>query len=466
MTAASSDLHWLSIGELGRRFRARELSPVDVTGAMLDRIARLDGRLHSYLTVTAEAARAAARAAEQELRAGRDRGPLHGVPIALKDLVETKGVATSAGMEILRHHVPEEDACVALRLREAGAVMLGKLAMTEGAYATHHPSIPGPVNPWNGERWTGVSSSGSGVATAAGLCFGSLGSDTGGSIRFPSAANGIVGIKPTWGRVSRHGVFPLAASLDHVGPMCRTVRDAALLLGVIAGHDAGDPTSLRAPVADFTAEIGRGVRGMRIGIDERWIREGMDDEVTGLVLEAARVLESAGAALHAVRVPPTEDLVRVWPVVCAVECAAAHEPYFPARESEYGPDLAALIHAGRSAPATAYAKAHEQRLAFAGRLAGLFEEIDLLLCPSLGISPPPVVPSLPPLSEELTLTLLRFTAPFDFSGSPTLSLPCGFGGDGMPVSLQLVGRHLEEALLCRAGHAYEQATEWHHRHPE
>ena len=465
MTATTSDLHWLSIDELGRRFRARELSPVEVTKHLLERVARLDGRLHSYLTVTAEAALAAAAEAERELRMV-DRGPLHGVPIALKDLVATKGVATSAGMAIFRGHVPEEDACVAVRLREAGAILLGKLSMTEGAYAAHHPSIPAPVNPWNETRWTGVSSSGSGVATAAGLCFGSLGSDTGGSIRFPSSACGIVGIKPTWGRVSRHGVFPLAGSLDHVGPMCRTVRDAALVLGVIAGHDAGDPTSLRAPVPDYASEIGRGLRSVRVGIDERWVREGMDDEVTGLVLGAASVLQRAGAELRAVRMPPTADLVRVWPITCAVECAAAHEPTFPARESEYGPDLAALIHTGRSVPATAYAKAHEERLAFAGRLAGLFEEIDVLLCPSLGISPPPVAPSLSAPNEDLMLTLLRFTAPFDFSGSPTLSLPCGFGGDGMPASLQLVGRHLEEGLLCRAGHAYEQATEWHLRHPE
>jgi amidase len=458
-------IHWLTIGELAEGYRTRALSPVEVTKALLERIARLDGRLHSYLTVTADAALAAAEQAERELRGGRDRGALHGVPLALKDLADVAGVVTSAGTTIRRDHVPTEDACVVARLREAGAVILGMLSMTEGAYASHHPAVTPPVNPWNAARWTGVSSSGSGVATAAGLCFGALGTDTGGSIRFPSACNGIVGIKPTYGRVPRHGVFPLAASLDHLGPMTRSVRDAAHLLRVFAGYDPRDPTSLRTPVPDYAAEAVEGIAGVRIGIDRRYVSEGMDARIAATVIACADVLRDAGAEVRDVTLPPWQELVQNWGVTCAVETAVAHQGTFPARAAEYGPELRGLIEAGNALPATAYARAHELRLAFAGGLRALFDEIDLLLCPSLGVPPPEANPKIQPEDVETGATLLRFTAPYDFTGSPTISLPCGFADDGMPVSLQLVGRHLEEGLLCRAGFAYERATDWHRRHP-
>ena len=463
--SADTAIHWLTIDELAERYRSRALSPVEVTKTLLDRIARLDGRLHSYLTVTPDAAVAAAEQAEQELRNGRDRGPLHGVPVALKDLADLAGVVTSAGTTIRRDHVPTEDACVVARVKEAGAVILGMLSMTEGAYASHHPAVTPPVSPWNAARWTGVSSSGSGVATAAGLCFGALGTDTGGSIRFPSACNGIVGIKPTYGRVPRHGVFPLAASLDHLGPMTRSVRDAAHLLRVFAGYDPRDPTSLCAPVPDYAAETDKGIAGARIGIDRGYVREGMDPRIAATVLDCAEVLRDAGAKVSDVTLPPWAELVQSWGITCAVETAVAHQGTFPARAAEYGPELRGLIEAGNALPATAYARAHELRLEFAGGLRALFEEIDLLLCPSLGVPPPEANPKIQPEDVDTGATLLRFTAPYDYTGSPTISLPCGFADDGMPVSLQLVGRHLEEALLCRAGFAYERATDWHRRHP-
>ena len=466
LRAMSSDtpIHWMTIDELAESYRSRALSPLEVTKALLERITQLDGRLHSYLTVTPDDALTAAKQAEDELRGGRDRGPLHGVPIALKDLADTKGVVTSAGTAIFRDRVATEDACVVARLREAGAVILGMLSMTEGAYASHHPSVTPPVNPWNAERWTGVSSSGSGVATAAGLCFGALGTDTGGSIRFPSACNGIVGIKPTYGRVPRHGIFPLAASLDHLGPMTRSVRDAAHLLRVFAGYDRRDPTSLRAPVPDYAAETMKGIQGLRIGIDRRYVGDGMDSAIAGKVLECADVLRDAGAKIRDITLPPWNELVQSWGMVCAVEAAVAHQEYFPARASDYGPGLRTLLEAGGAIPATAYARAHELRLAFAGGLAMLFEEIDLLLCPSLGVPPPEANPEIRADEGDIAM-LLRFTAPYDFTGSPTISVPCGFAADGMPVSLQLVGRHLQEELLCRAGFAYERATDWHRRHP-
>jgi amidase len=458
-----SEIHWLGAAELGRRLRARELSPVEVATALLARIERLDPALHAYLTLTPDAALAAAKEAESELAGGRTRGPLHGVPVAVKDLCDTRGVRTTAGTWVLRERIPDADACVVERLRAAGAVILGKLSMTEGAWATHHPNVPVPRNPWDAERWPGVSSSGSGVATAAGLCFASLGSDTGGSIRFPSAANGIVGLKPTWGRVSRHGVFPLAHSLDHVGPMARRVEDVAAVLGIIAGPDPRDPTSLHAPVPDYTAGLEDRVRGLRVGIDERWCREDQDAGIADRVLACADVLHREGAVLRAVRFPDCRELVSLWAVLCAPETVLAHRGLFPERADEYGPGFRAFLELGRSLPATEYARADALRLAFRGQLAGLFDEVDVLLCPSLGVPLPPREPRLD--GDDAPRELMRFTAPFDFSGSPTLSLPCGFTPDGLPTSLQLVGRHLEEAVLCRAGRAYERATDWHERHP-
>ena len=457
-------LHWLTLTELGGRIKAREVSPLEATRAQLERIGALDPQLHAYVTVTAERALAHALGAESEIAAGRYRGPLHGIPIAVKDLYWTKGVRTTWGTAVMGGHVPAEDATVVERLEAAGAIILGKLALTEGAYATHHPSVTPPVNPWNADRWTGVSSSGSGVATASAMCYGSLGSDTGGSIRFPSAACGVVGIKPTWGRVSRYGVFALGASLDHVGPMTRDVADAAAMLGVIAGHDPKDPTSLRAPVPDYAAAVQQGARGLRIGVDERFITEYMDAEVAGLVLACAGVLRAAGATIVPVKVPPVDDIVNRWALVCAAEAAAAHEGLYPERAAEYGPAFAAFLDLGRSATAVAYAKAHDARLHFSGALAGLFEDVDLLLCPSMGVETPPtgLTGANPPGEVN---AIMRYTAPFDFSGSPTISIPCGFTGDGMPASLQLVGRHLGEGSLIAAGAAYQQATGWQSRRP-
>ena len=272
------DLHYLSLDEVARRLRARKLSSVEATQAMLDRIGKLDPRLKSYATLTPERALADAKRLDAETAAGKSHGPLHGVPIAIKDLCDTEGVPTAAGMAIRRGHVPAKDATVVTRLKQAGAVILGKLQMTEGAYGVHHPSVDPPVNPFNAAYWTGVSSSGSGVATAAGLCFASLGSDTGGSIRFPSTMNGLSGLKPTWGRVSRAGVFPLAESLDHVGPMCRSALDAAIVLGIIAGADPDDPTAAPQPVPDYAAAAGAGVKGKRVGVPKNLI--GADADCT------------------------------------------------------------------------------------------------------------------------------------------------------------------------------------------
>ena len=365
-----------------------------------------------------------------------------------------------------RTSFPSFNATIVDRLERAGAVILGKLKMTEGAYTSHHPDDQGPLNPWNVNYWVGSSSTGSGVATSAGLCYGSIGSDTGGSIRFPSATCGLTGIKPTWGRVSRHGIFPLADSLDHVGPMCRSAADAAAMLGVIAGADSNDPTALQAPVPNYLAGIGDGVRGLRIGVDRRYTQEGIDPQVVAALLEAERTLADLGAEIRQVRFPSYERLVSQWIPMCSVETAEAHLETYPSRKSEYGPDLAQLIEQGGSVSGVEIAAIHHEQLKFSGALAALFEDIDLLLVPTM----PVPVPTLTKMSEygadpNVLLNILRFTAVFDFSGSPTITLPMGMASDRMPLSMQLVGPHLSEDVLARAAHAFQSATDWHTQRP-
>ena len=462
----ASDLPHLSLTEISSRIHSRELSPVDVTRALLERIERLDPRLRSYVTVLPSSALAQAARAERDLGQGKPRSPLHGVPVAVKDLCATKGIRTTCGTAVLADWIPDHDATVVERLSQAGAVILGKLKLTEGAFAQHHPSVAPPVNPWSAERWTGVSSSGSGVATAAGLCYGSLGTDTGGSIRFPAACNGIVGLKPTYGRVSRHGVFPLSVSFDHVGPMTRTVADAAAMLQVLAGFDPLDPTSRREATSDYSSGLGSSIRGTTIGFDEAYCTEGVDPQVASALVAALEVLGELGAETRPMSVPPVQELLEGWNPFVGVEAALAHQRTFPERSSEYGPDLRRFLELGLNVTGPQYAQIQAAREAFRGRLAMVFEGVDLIACPSM-MAPAPPLALLAALTEsqEAVPSLLKFTAPFNFSGSPTLSLPCGFSEEGLPISLQLVGRDLGEGDLLRVGHAYEQATDWHTRRP-
>lgn len=456
---------YMGLVEAGRAIAARKLSSVELTTAMLERIAALDPKLHAYATVTADLALRQAKAADAEIAAGRARGPLHGVPIAVKDLCYSKGIPTGAGMAIHRDFRPDHDATVVIKLAEAGAVSLGKLQLTEGAFGAHHPEITRPVNPWRADAWTGVSSSGSGVATAAGLCFGSLGSDTGGSIRFPSTANGITGLKPTWGRVSRYAVFELAGSMDHVGPMTRSAIDAAAMLGVIAGADANDPTASPEPVPDYLAGIDGGVRGLRIGID-RTLMSVADADVLGVTEEAARVLGGLGARIVPVSVPSVDWIVAEWATLCAVEAAVAHEATFPSRADRYGPVLRGLLERGRSVDGLTISKIWTARQNFTGALTHLMRDIDLLLVPAMNRAAQTWAAMEASGREPKEIAArLRFTAPFDMSGSPTITLPGGFTASGMPIGFQLVGRHFDEALVLRAGHAYQGATDWHARRP-
>ncbi|MBX9942906.1 MAG: amidase [Reyranella sp.] len=460
----AEDLHYLSLDEVARRLKARQVSSVEATRAVLDRIGKLDSRLKSYATLTPAQALADAKRLDAETVAGSSRSPLHGVPIAVKDLCNTAGIATAAGTTIHRGHVPTRDATVVARLKAAGAVILGKLQMTEGAYGLHHPEIAPPVNPWNAAYWPGVSSSGSGVATAAGLCFASLGSDTGGSIRFPSTMNGLTGLKPTWGRVSRAGVFALAESLDHIGPMCRSALDAALVLGAIAGADPDDPTAVPVPVPDYAGSIGAGVKGRRLGIPTNLI--GLDADAQGAFDGAVATLRAAGAVAVDVVLPEFDQAALQWRPLCGVEAALAHEATFPSRRAEYGAEFAALLDLGRGLSALELARLHLLRARVTGEIGHLLASVDLLLVPVMGTA----AWSIEAMAKagrgpEVVAARLRYTAPFDMSGHPTLTLPGGMTGDGVPVGFQIVARAFDEAGILAAGHAYQQATDWHLRRP-
>ncbi|HEX5264507.1 MAG TPA: amidase [Phenylobacterium sp.] len=464
---------YLSLRETAQRIAAREVSPVDLTGEMLARIAAVDPILKSYATVMADSAMADAQVAAREIASGRYRGLLHGVPIGIKDLCWTRGVRTMGGLAVRRGFVPQEDATVVARLRAAGAVVLGKLNLSEGAAAGYNPAMDVPLNPWNHDRWPGLSSSGSGVAVAAGLCFGAVGTDTGGSIRMPASANGVVGLKPTYGRVSRYGVMAMADSLDHVGPLAREVADAALMFDAMAGHDPLDPASLDAAPANAAKALGGGVRGLRLGVDRDYAFKGVDPEEAKALEAALKVLQAAGARIVEVRMPDVSDVPRYWGVICSHEMAAAHAGTYPARAGEYGPYLRAFLADGAAVTPEQLGEARRRQAALTAQLNELLATIDVLVSPASDAPAWPITHALQVGPRDdyhrawgaAQPRSAQFTMPMDLAGVPAICVPCGFSADGLPYSLQLTGRRLSEAMLCRAAFAYEQATDWRRRHP-
>lgn len=460
----AEELAYLELPEIAELIRSRQVTSEEVTGMILDRIEEYDKSLQSYVAVTAEQALQAARAADAEIARGGYRGTLHGVPVAVKDLACTTDAPTAAGGTINSHYIPSHEATVVERLRAAGAVITGKLRMTEGAYAEHHPALPTPVNPWDAGTWTGSSSSGSGVATAAGLCYASLGSDTGGSIRLPSSMNGVTGIKPTWGRVSRHGIFELAESLDHIGPMTRSARDAGAVLSAIAGEDPKDPTAVSVPVPDYAGDL-RLDRAPSIGIDWKLL-EIFDETLHAMLHGVIDVLKGLGWRIHGLQLPDFTKISADWERMCAVETAAAHQGTYPSRAEEYGPALARLIDIGQSMSATDYQELLRKRRAFTGQMNRIFQDIDLLLLPGTGLASPTMEEMAAlGLAPELLAKLLVPTAPLDVSGSPTITLPGGFTDRGTPLGFQLCGADFSEKLLVDAAHAFQSVTDFHRMHP-
>lgn len=457
-------MHYQSILDISSDLRAKKISPVELTSYMLERIDTLDSSIGSYLCVTAERALEQAQQAEREIMAGLSRGHLHGIPLAIKDIIFTSFANTTAGTRIHRDFRPTYSATVVDRLENYGAITLGKLATTEQAYAEHHPSLRTPKNPWKPGYFVGASSSGSGAATAAGMAFGTLGSDTGGSIRLPCAANGITGVKPTYGRVSRYGAFALADSLDHIGPMTRSAADAAIMLKVMAGQDVKDPTSLRNPVPDYLAECSKGIQGLRIGLPWTYATHDVDSEVIQVWKNTAKTLQLLGAELRDIEHPDWKEAVGYWPTLCSAETAFAHRESHPARRFEYGSALSSFIEKGQSLGGSELAGAYISRLEFVGRMNALFDDVDLFLIP---VFPTKVLQQSDwenNAGQDFS-SYIRFAVPADLTGNPTITFPAGFDSNGMPVGMQLCGRNLSEPLLFQAACAFQQVTDWHIRRP-
>jgi aspartyl-tRNA(Asn)/glutamyl-tRNA(Gln) amidotransferase subunit A len=467
-----NELVWKSIAELARLVASREVSPVEVVRAHLDRIEELDGKLKAFITVSADAALAAAKAAEAQATNGHPVGPLHGIPLALKDLYATKGVRTTGGSRILADWMPEQDATVVTRLTEAGGIILGKLNMHEFAYGPEgtNSHYGNPWNPWDPKthRIAGGSSSGSGVAVAAALCAGALGSDTGGSIRIPTALCGITGLKPTYGRVSRAGVLPLAWSLDHVGPMTRSAADAALMLTAMAGYDARDPTSSVLPVPDYSAALTGQVKGLRVGLLRAAFLEAADPVVRGAVEQALRTLEGLGALVDEVQIPSAIHASGASFAILAPEALTYHEQWIKSRPQDYSADIRNRLRTGAFVSATQYVRAQQVRVLIRNEVDGLLASRDLLIAPTTPVPATPVGQSEVILNgqvQDLRSSLIRFTRIFNLTGHPVASVPCGFTPEGLPVGMQLVGRPFDEATLLRAADAYQRATDWHSRRP-
>ncbi len=462
-----SELLTRTITDVAPLIAKREISPVELFEAQLARIAEFDGVLRSHLLVTAEGGRAQALEAEREIAAGDYRGPLHGIPLGLKDLICTKGIPTTCASPILRDFRPLLNAAIVDKLAGAGALFTGKLNLTEFALYGYHPEFDYPRNPWNTDYWAGVSSSGSGVAVAASLCFGAIGTDTGGSIRFPSAACGVVGLKPTFGKVSRHGIFPLADTLDHIGPMTRSVADCALMLAALEGRDERDPSTRSDPAVDYLAEIARGAEGIRIGIDRDYCSEDTDPEMREACFRACYILHGQKMIPQDISLPGITDVAAHWQDTCAVDALLRHREWFPARAADYGPVFRALLEYGLTVSAEDYARGQKLRQFTMALFDKAFREVDVIVCPA---APSAAMPQsqFPPQQvapPEAVAPLVRYSAPTNFSGHPSLTVPNGFTADGLPTAMQFIGRHGEEATLFRVAAAYEQATGWHKRRP-
>jgi aspartyl-tRNA(Asn)/glutamyl-tRNA(Gln) amidotransferase subunit A len=457
----TQDLHFLTIAEAAQHIAAGDLSPVELTAHHLRRIETL----HSFLLVTAERALARARVAEAEIRAGRHRGPLHGIPFGLKDVYDTADIATTGNSKAFRDRVPTRDATTVRLLEAAGAVLLGKQATHELTFGGVSSALPWPppCNPWNPERDTGGSSSGGGAAVAAGLCMMALGTDTGGSIRNPSAHCGIVGLKPTYGRVSRVGVMMNSYTFDHCGPLTRTVRDCALVLGCLAGYDPADPAAADVPPGDYLSGLARGIDGLRIG----WVRHlyerdlPANEPVRDAVAAAVRVLEGLGARAGEATLAALDDYATCKTAIQLPEIYAEYRDLLAARPDDFGAKVKARIMPAAALRAVDLVAAQARRRQLIRDMTAAMAPFDVLVT----AGPYGPAPRLADVAADMVFNKPEITGPFNVTGFPALTLPMGFAPDGLPLSLQIVGKPFDEATVLRVAHAYEQATDWHRRHP-
>jgi aspartyl-tRNA(Asn)/glutamyl-tRNA(Gln) amidotransferase subunit A len=469
-------LPFATIEELSALLAKRKVSPVELTEEFLRRIARYNSQLNAYLTVTPEHALAAARRAEKELSrgrraAGRQR-PLLGIPITLKDNIWTRGIRTTAGSKVLRDFVPAEDATVVRKLARAGAILLGKTNLHEFAYGitTNNAHYGAAHNPWALDRIPGGSSGGSAVAIAAGLCPASVGTDTGGSIRIPAAMCGIVGLKPTFGRVSVFGTVPLAPTFDHVGPLARCVSDAAILLGVVAGNDSLDPTSSAHRVEDFAGALRKPLRKFRLGRPREYFWEKLDGEVRRATEAAIRDMEKHGATVREISLPHLSESADAAANISLAETRYGHETagYFPAHAHEYSEEVRQRIDAGGKVLATQYLAGLDVQKRVRADFDAALQEVDAIVAPTVPVPAPPIGAEFVEVDGEqigVRPALLGMNRPANFTGHPAISVPCGFTRDGLPVGLQLIGRSFDESTLLRIAFAYERAHDWRSRHP-
>jgi len=460
----ANELFRMTISELAPKIKARKISPVELVRSVLQRIEELDLRLNAYITVDAEGAMKAARTAQRQIAKGKYLGPLHGIPVSLKDLYQTRGVLTTAGSKILKDWVPDADATSVANLRAAGAIIIGKTNLHEFAFGgtTQNPHFGGTRNPYNADHIPGGSSGGSAAAVAAGMCIASTGSDTGGSIRTPSAHCGTVGLKPTYGRVSLHGIVPLSWSLDHVGPITKCVRDAAIMLSAMAGFDPKDPSSAPEKVPSFTRMLNKGVKKLKIGIDPSFCFGGADDQVVDAVKKALKLFEKLGARIVEVSLPNIELTAVIESILITTEAAAYHEDNLRNRGGDFGDDVRSLLDAGSAFTAVHYLKAQRLRTIIQKEFAEAFKKIDIFALPGSAIPAPPIgakTVSVGGLETDIEMAQLRFPCPSNLTGLPAISIPCGLSKEGLPIGLQLVGRAFDEATVLRAASAFETHSE-------
>jgi aspartyl-tRNA(Asn)/glutamyl-tRNA(Gln) amidotransferase subunit A len=455
----------LDIAAIGSKISNKTVSPVALTEMMLGRIGRIDPQLLSYVTVLNDEALKSAEVAEKEIAGGKYRGPLHGVPIAIKDIYNTKGVRTTACSKVREHYIPDDDCTVVRKCREAGAVILGKVTTHEFAFGfDSHPT----KNAWKLDHIPSGSSGGSGAAIAAGLCFAATGSDTGGSIRAPAAANGIAGIKPTYGRVSKAGVAVLSWSLDHAGPMARTVRDLAILLNTMAGQDPLDPHSKDVAVPDYTAALTGDIRGVRLGIPTNYFSEDVQPEIADAVAKAIEHLESLGAKVVPVEIAELDSVLDCMLAIAMSEAATYHQSSLRATPELFGDETRLLLEAGEMMPATTYINAQRARAAIKASFRNALRDVDVLVTPtqpSTALKIGQTVSRIGSREESVFGVSARFCAPFNMSGLPAASVPCGMSKEKLPIGLQIIGKPFDEAIVLKVADAYERNTGWHLEYP-
>ncbi|MDP9995706.1 aspartyl-tRNA(Asn)/glutamyl-tRNA(Gln) amidotransferase subunit A [Variovorax boronicumulans] len=470
-TVARNPLLDLSLTQVAELVKSKQVSPVELTDASLGRIDDLNPRLRAFISVY-ESAREVAKGAEIMMMAGHSLGPLHGIPLALKDNIALKGLRTTAGSKILSDWLPDADATVAARLRSAGSVFVGKCNMHEFAWGgtSDNPHYGAVRNPWNTDRFPAGSSGGSGAAVAARMCWGALGTDTGGSIRLPSAINGIVGIRPTYGRVSNKGIIPLAWSMDTAGPMARTVEDCALLFSAIAGHDPRDATTASVPVSDYLGKLGRGARGLRVGVVPDYFFRHLQKPVHDAVKSALKMFEEMGAHVVDVGIENIHGNISAQLTIESCEPSTYHQRWLRERPDDYGDDVRTLLEVGEMLLATHYLQAQRYRTLLRQEFLEAFAHVDLFLCPTLPFTATRVgemkVVIEDGVEEDMLSAIMQFTGVPSLTGLPSLAVPCGFDADGLPIGMQLIGKPFDEATLFQAGAAFQSASDFHLHSPQ